>query len=350
MQNPKIDSRRLFQAACSGKPLARPPFWLMRQAGRYLPEYRELKSKYGFLGIVKTPEVGVEAALQPIRRFDFDCAILFSDILVVSEALGFPYNFKEKGGIILDKKIDSARDIAVIRDNRQALSERLNYVRENLVLLRKELPNKAVLGFCGSPFTIGAYMVEGESAEGFPKYRKFIKEYPQLFAELMQELAMALSDYAQMQAQCGIDAFQIFDSHAALSQMGDYFNTSARYITPIIKSISDKTRTILFANGMTNRFEELLPTKADIYSLDSSIPLSSIFNKYKSRAEFSLQGNLPPQILSEGSITEVAQKTRDVVTDMLANSHHIFNLGHGIRPDAKLENVQSMCDTIKQFI
>lgn len=175
-ENTMPDSRELFHATCAGVKFKRPPFWLMRQAGRYLPEYRQLKEKHGFLGIVRTPEVAVEAALQPIRRFDFDCAIIFSDILVIPEALGFPYKFKDAGGILMERRVETEDDVREMRDNIGGIRERLAYVFENAKLLRRALPKKAVLGFCGSPFTLAAYMVEGESSKTFPRFRNFLSQ------------------------------------------------------------------------------------------------------------------------------------------------------------------------------
>ena len=197
----------------------------MRQAGRYLPEYRELKQKYGFLGIVKNPEIAVEAALQPMRRFDFDCAIAFSDILTIPEALGFPYRFKDGGGITLERTVENADD-AAIDSPAQKVREKLGYVAENISLLRSSLPEKAVFGFCGSPFTLAAYMVEGGGSKTFPKFTRFMRECPDAFERLMEALCSAAGEYALMQAERGIDAFQIFDSNAFLIPDGKYFELS----------------------------------------------------------------------------------------------------------------------------
>lgn len=216
-ENTMPDSRELFHATCAGVKFKRPPFWLMRQAGRYLPEYRQLKEKHGFLGIVRTPEVAVEAALQPIRRFDFDCAIIFSDILVIPEALGFPYKFKDAGGILMERRVETEDDVREMRDNIGGIRERLAYVFENAKLLRRALPKKAVLGFCGSPFTLAAYMVEGESSKTFPRFRNFLSQRRGVFEMLAETLEDALSDYLKMQIECGLDGVQIFDSHASLT-------------------------------------------------------------------------------------------------------------------------------------
>lgn len=218
----------------------------MRQAGRYLPEYRELKQKYGFLGIVKNPEIAVEAALQPMRRFDFDCAIAFSDILTIPEALGFPYRFKDGGGIMLERTVENA-DAAAIDSPAQKVREKLGYVAENISLLRSSLPEKAVFGFCGSPFTLAAYMVEGGGSKTFPKFTRFMRECPDAFERLMEALCSAAGEYALMQAERGIDAFQIFDSNAFLIPDGKYFELSGKWNAKVFSKISGKAKTFLFS-------------------------------------------------------------------------------------------------------
>ncbi len=344
---PTPDSRELFHATFAGVKFKRPPFWLMRQAGRYLPEYRELKEKYGFLGIVKTPEVAVEAALQPMRRFDFDCAIIFSDILVVSEALGFPYKFKDAGGIMLEKTIKSESDVKALCGNISAIRERLSYVADNAKLLRKELPKKGILGFCSAPLTLAAYMLEGESSKDFNALRQFAKESPKLFGELMDALAEALAEYLQMQIECGVDGIQIFDSHASISPLGKFDKMSGQWVRGIIKKLDGRTRTIFFAPKMSDRFDEISTLGADIYSVDSSVKLSSLVGR--GTIPYGLQGNLDPDLLSNASPDVVFEKTREIVSDMSQNGRHIFNLGHGIKPDAKIENVEALCNAIRSF-
>jgi len=341
------DSRELFHATCSGIKTARPPFWVMRQAGRYLPEYRALKEKYGFLQIVKTPELALEAALQPMRRFDFDCSILFSDILAVSEALGYPYNFRQEGGIYLEKTVSSKADIEAMPEA-CAVCEKLSYTAQALKLMRKEMPRKALIGFAASPFTLAAYMVEGGSAKGgFPKFAEFMKNSPEEFGLLLSKLTEVLSAVALMQISCGIDAFQIFDSNAALTPQDAYEKFSGGYIGEILQNMGGRARTMVFAKGMSARFAEVAPMGADVYSLDSSARLSHIMLTY--RAHYSLQGNLDEKLLSEASSQTVRLETKRILEDMAPLGRHIFNLGHGILPDAKLENVEAMCDTVKNF-
>ena len=341
------DSRELFHATCAGVRFTRPPFWMMRQAGRYLPEYRQLKEKYGFLGIVQTPEVAVEAALQPMRRFDFDCAIIFSDILVVSEALGFPYKFKDAGGIMLERKIRNANDVKEVRKNIGAIRERLSYVADNARLLRKELPKKAVLGFCAAPLTLASYMLEGEGSVDFPALKIFAKESPELFGELMDSLAEALAEYLKMQIECGVDGIQIFDSHASITPEGKFDEMSGQWVRGIIQALDGRTRTIFFAPKMSKRFSEISTLGADIYSVDDACKLSEL--RSCGGQPYGLQGNLNPDLLSTSTPDEVSKKTHEIIADMSMFGRHIFNLGHGIKPDAKIENVEALCSAVKNF-
>lgn len=345
-ENTMPDSRELFHATCAGVKFKRPPFWLMRQAGRYLPEYRQLKEKHGFLGIVRTPEVAVEAALQPIRRFDFDCAIIFSDILVIPEALGFPYKFKDAGGILMKRRVEAEDDVREMRDNIGGIRERLAYVFENAKLLRRALPKKAVLGFCGSPFTLAAYMVEGESSKTFPRFRNFLSQRRGVFEMLAETLEDALSDYLKMQIECGLDGVQIFDSHASLTPPDEYGRLSGGHIKNILDKLDGRTRTIVFAPHMSGRFAEVSQLGADVYSVDAAAPLPSL---RCGATPYCLQGNLPPETLSNSTPEKTAELTKKIVADMLPFGRHIFNLGHGIRPDAKIENVEAMCRAVRSF-
>lgn len=341
----RMDSRERFHAALSGEKLERPPFWMMRQAGRYLPEYRALKERHGFLKIVQTPELAVEAALQPMKRFDFDCSILFSDILVMSEALGFPYSFKDGGGIELLRSVKNSSDISGIEA--ESAVEKLQYVAQNLKLLRRALPQKGLIGFCASPFTLAAYMIEGGSSTGFEKFKKFISEERGLFEKLMDKITLASIEYLKMQIECGIDGFQIFDSHASLAPKDMYFEFSGKNIEFILRQTSGLARSIVSVPEMTSRFGEVCRMGADAYSLDSSKPLSQTMKTWK--GFYALQGNLDPNSLSNDSPKEVARKTEFIISDMIPFGRHIFNLGHGIRPDAKIENVEAMCELVKNF-
>ena len=338
-------SRELFKKTAAGARTSRPPIWVMRQAGRFLPEYRALKLKHDFTEIVKTPELAVEASMQPIRRFGFDCAIIFSDILAAAEALGLPYCFGEKGGIRLLKKVESERDVAEIEAAAGSAAERLGYVAEAVSMLRKELPDKAIYGFCGAPWTLACYMLQGENAAGFPKIFEFKKEREDLFERLMAAVEAVSAEYAKMQIAAGADAFQVFDSHAGIIPKGQYAEFSGRWTRKIFGAAKGKAAAVLFANGMSERFGEIAEAGADFYSLDASANLAEIRGKYN----VGVQGNLDPALLSAAGAEVVAKKTREILEGMRGKGRHIFNLGHGIKPDAKLENVQAMCETVKNW-
>lgn len=340
-----MNSRELFRAALCGENAPRAPFWIMRQAGRYLPEYRELKSSRSFIEIVKTPELSLEAALQPIRRFDFDCAILFSDILVAAEALGFPYHFRDAGGIGLERTVRTMEDVENMPPA-ESIRERAAYAARALSMLRGELPQKAVIGFAASPFTLASYMVEGGSSPDFPKFQSMIKNAPDVFRALMERLTEATAEYLSMQAECGADAVQIFDSQAHLAPAGRYGELSGGYVAEVLSRLGGKVPSILFANGMAGRFEEIEQTGAGAYGVDAKSDMANIARSAPSKP--CLQGNLDPVELSESEPGEVFAKTRAILDSMSPFGRHILNLGHGIRPDAKIENVEAFVRAAKE--
>src|SRR3954469_4683599 len=206
-----VTNRRRFLDACSCVPVDRPPVWLMRQAGRALPEYRALKEKYTFLELVQTPELATEVTLQPIRRFDFDAAILFSDILVIAEGLGQPYQFRDQGGIEMDFLIKTPADVD--RLEVAAVTERLQYVAKALPLVKSALGGRtALIGFAGSPWTLANFMVEGGGVKEYTKAKALFYSEPKLFSKLMDTLTSAITNYLNMQIDAGAEAVQIFDS------------------------------------------------------------------------------------------------------------------------------------------
>src|SRR5271154_7162296 len=212
MTAPISTNRRRFLDACRCEAVDGPPVWLMRQAGRALPEYRALKGKYSFLKLVQTPELAAEVTLQPVRRFGFDAAILFSDILVIPEAMGQSYRFRETGGIEMDLKIQSAANIEKL--SAEHVCEKLNYVAAALKILRKELGDQtALIGFSGSPWTLATFMMEGGSAEKYTRALALFREDRKTYFTLAEKLATAITAYLQMQIAAGADALQIFDSH-----------------------------------------------------------------------------------------------------------------------------------------
>ncbi|HZP59408.1 MAG TPA: uroporphyrinogen decarboxylase [Opitutaceae bacterium] len=339
-----MNSRERFLAACACAPLDRPPVWLMRQAGRYLPEYRALKEKHSFLGMVRTPALAAEVTLQPLRRFALDAAILFSDILVVPEALGQGYRFRDEGGIAMDFALASRADIDRLAPA-GAVPERLAYVAGALALLKKELAGRtALLGFGGAPWTLACYMLEGGGSENFARARDFFRTDRTAFEALMQKLTAALIAYFRLQIGAGADAIQIFDSWAGLLPPADYEEASLRWIREIIAALPRDFPVILFAKGAGAQLGEQSRTGARVLSVDWTVNLAA------ARAQVSpaiaLQGNLDPQLLTT-TPDAVRAATRRLLDSLRGSAGHIVNLGHGLTPEARIDCVEALVETVR---
>ena len=340
-----LNGRERFRAACACEALDRPPVWLMRQAGRCLPEYRALKEKRTFLELVQTPELAAEVTLQPIRRFGFDAAILFSDILIVAEAMGQPYHFRDQGGIGMDFAVRTAGDVARLETG--AVTERLQYVAQALPLIRRELGGgTALLGFAGSPWTLANFMAEGGSARKFARAEALFREEPKVFMALMEKLTTAVTELLQMQIDAGVDAIQIFDSLGGLAPEGLYEELSARWMGRIIRSLGGQTPVIVFGKGAQGSWDALLRTGATVLGVDASVSLASL--KERVPAGVGLQGNLDPAVLLTTPET-VARETAQLLRETRGWRGHIFNLGHGVPPTASLENLESLATTVRNF-
>ena len=338
-----MSSLSRFRAALAGEAVRPVPVWLMRQAGRYLPEYRQLKEKHGFLKMVQTPELATEITLQPIRRFDFDAAILFSDILVIPEALGQPYRFREEGGIAMDFALRNASDLQRLSAGR--IEEHLHYVPAALRLLRRELADqKALLGFTGSPFTLASYMVEGGSSSDYAAIKTLFWENRPLYDDLLRILTDAIIRYGKMQAEAGIDALQIFDSWGGVLAGPDYEEASLRWIREIVAALSPHVPVILFGKGLVHQAEAMAATGARVISLDTTADLTAMRQHLSGKV--TLQGNLDPLVL-ETTPDITRRAVQRILDDLRDYPGHIFNLGHGIRPTAQIANVEALIETIR---
>jgi len=342
----KVDSsRQRFLDACACRPVDRPPIWMMRQAGRALPEYRELKKKYSFIEMVQTPDLATEVTLQPIRRFGFDAAVMFSDILVIPEAMGQGYTFREEGGIQMDFAISSQQDVERLCES--GVVERLDYVAQAIGQIGRELAGQtALLGFTGSPWTLANYMMEGGSASEFVQARRLSRTEPQLFEQLMEKLTRSITDYLKMQADAGVDAVQIFDSLGGVLSSDEYEEVSGRWIRRIIESLKGVVPVILFSRGTAGSLQELVQTNAQVLGLDWSISLAEARSQMP--PTMGVQGNLDPAILTTTPQIAARETTR-ILEEMRGQNGFIFNLGHGVTPDAKIENIESVVATVKGF-
>ena len=360
-----MTSRQRFINACRCQPVDRPPVWLMRQAGRVLPEYRKLKETYTFVQLVQNPELAVEVTLQPIRRFGFDAAILFSDILVIPEAMGQTYRFKETGGVQMDFAVTSRADIEKL--SVAGVVERLSYVDKALRQLRKELGDEtALIGFSGSPWTLATFMMEGASVPKYSRALALFREDPKTYFALAEKLTVAVTAYLQMQIAAGVDAVQIFDSHGGHLAATEFQEASGMWMKEIIGNLNEgragsplpadgahgvtrptSVPVIQFSLGTHNNWPDLVATGANVLSVDWQTSLAKVRKVIPEG--IGLQGNLAPTMLSDVTSQVAARETRVVLEAMRGRAGHVFNLGHGVTPTAKLENISAVVDTVTNY-
>lgn len=340
-----MKSRERFQKAIRCEPVDRPPLWVMRQAGRHLPEYRKLKETYSFHELVQTPELATEVTLQPIRRYEMDAAIVFSDILVIPEALGQPYYFRDKGGIGMEYRIENADQVDKLDPN--GVREKLGYVGETLKLLREELgDDHALVGFGGSPWTLATYMVEGGSSKDYRLAKELFLTDRKTFDAMMQKVTDALIEYFQMQIESGVDAIQIFDSWGGVLNPLHFREASARWMGQIVEAIKDQVPVIVFSKGALAQVDTLLETGPNIIGVDWTVDLRRIRDQLPE--DVGVQGNMDPVFMNTTPELVREEATR-ILESMRGTTGHIFNLGHGISPHCKIECMQALAETVKGF-
>jgi uroporphyrinogen decarboxylase len=338
-------SPSLVLSALRGQPLTRPPVWLMRQAGRYLAEYRALRARVpSFLDLCYTPELAVEITLQPVRRFGMDAAILFSDILVVADALACPVRFVEGAG----PKLEPVRSAAACARLQPAgLPERLAPVYTAVRALRRELPAAtALIGFAGAPWTVAAYMVEGEGSKEFYAARAFARRDPAAFGGLIDLLTAATIEHLRAQIEAGADVLQLFDSWAGILPESEFRRWCQEPAARIVRALKDEhpeVPIIAFARGAGLHlpgFVEAVPV--DGLSLDTAVPVARLRQLLP---ELCLQGNLDPVALLAGGAGMIEETERIVAA--LASGPFIFNLGHGVLPETDPEAVAALVAHVK---
>lgn len=318
---------------------------MMRQAGRCLPEYRKLKEKYSFLDLVRTPELACEVTLQPVRRFGFDAAILFSDILVVPEAMGQGYRFRETGGVEMEFPLRDAADIA--RLTTEAIEEKLQYVTEALRLIKGQLGSRtALLGFAGSPWTLANFMLDGGSAKNHERALHLLQNERALFKRLLEKITVAVTRFLRAQVDAGVDAVQIFDSHGGLLPKDLFEAGSGEWMRRVIAEIDDCIPVIVFSKG-AHDWETLFSLGANAIGLGPEIDLATARKLFP--ADLAIQGNLDPELLLHLTPEELAVKTRRLLEQMRGRAGYIFNLGHGVPPAAPLDNIASVVRTVREF-
>jgi uroporphyrinogen decarboxylase len=332
----------LLLRAALGEKTERPPVWLMRQAGRILPEYRALRAKLsGFKELVETPELACEVTLQPVYALGVDAAIIFSDILVVPEAMGYPYEMIEKVGPRFPKTIRNEKDIdALMVPN---IKESLGYVLEAIKLTKKELDDSIpLIGFAGAPLTILAYLVDGGGSKTFSETRKLLYQRPDLAHKALQKITDTTILYLKEQIACGINLAQLFDSWAGIFATQQYNTFGVPYLAQIAEAITEVPLT-LFAKGALFSYEELAKTNCQTIGVDWSTPIDFAL---KHSGTKTLQGNLDPTLLYADN--SVIEKNTNSMLKAFASRPHIANLGHGVYPDTPLDGVKCFIETVKK--
>ncbi len=333
----------IFIDACFRKKTPYTPIWMMRQAGRYLPQYMEVRNSVkDFLALCKDPKLAAEVTLQPVDILDVDAAILFSDILVIPLEMGMDLKFKKGEGPVFENPIRDFKDLEKLYNYPE---ERLTYVYETIKIVRKKLSKKkALIGFSGSPWTIATYMVEGRGSKTYAAIKKLIYTNPKFMHALLIKLTEAIKAYLIKQIESGVNAVQIFDSWASALEKDKFFEFSWDYMVQIAEFIKDRypnIPVILFPKGVAGYLDGIYG-KFDVFSVDWGTPMDLAKNYLGDR--YVLQGNLEPtRLYSKEATKEGVEK---IIKIMGAKEGHIFNLGHGMLPDLPVENAKYLVELV----
>lgn len=345
-----LKNDRLLRAL-KREPVDKTPIWIMRQAGRYLPEYREVRKAAGsFMKLCKTPELACQVTLQPLARFPLDAAILFSDILTIPDAMGLGLYFVEGEGPMFERSLQSAKDIHALRVPEPETD--LAYVLDAIRMVRQELNGKVpLIGFCGSPWTMATYMLEGRANKAFPAIKKMLHDDPALLHQLLDTLAQSVAAHLNAQIKAGVQAVMLFDTWGGMLETAEYQEFSLRYCEQIFANLireheGQAIPSILFTKGGGKWLTLMAKAGSDALGVDWLVDLAT------ARAEVgdkvALQGNMDPQFLYS-----TPEKIRAEVARILKSygngTGHVFNLGHGILPDISPDNVAVLVDAVHEY-
>lgn len=335
----------LFLRACKKLPVERTPVWIMRQAGRYLPEYRSVRAKADFLTMCKTPELAADVTIQPVNIIGVDTAIIFSDILVIPEAMGMTLEMNEGKGPVFPNPIRTENDAKKLKEIDPYKD--LKFVMDAVSLTKKELNGRVpLIGFAGSPWTLLTYMVEGKGSKNFSEIKKLIYNNPKLAHSVLDKLSKSVSEYLSAKIQSGANAVQIFDTWGGILSPDDFREFSLQYIVKLIAELKRKDEpVIVFAKGVHYCVEELANSGADVVGLDWTMDLFDVRKKIGNKV--ALQGNLDPTVLYADK-DRIRNEVVKVLNSFGEGSGHIFNLGHGILPDVDPENAKAMVQFVKE--
>jgi uroporphyrinogen decarboxylase len=335
----------LFLDAAFSKPTERPPVWMMRQAGRFMPQYWEIKNKYSFLEMCKTPEIAADVTMLPVDLLGIDAAILFCDILVTGEAMGGDLSFTQGVG---PKFANPVRTLADVEALEVDVMDRLQYVADAIKVIQQRLNGSIpLIGFAGAPFTVMSYLVEGGSSKDFKLTKLLIHNHPEIAHKLLAKIAKVTADYLNLQIAAGVNAVQLFDSWALALSWNDYQEFSHRYIQEIIANLNrTDVPVISFCKGSSVFAPMMAEAKPDVISVDWNADLLNIKNALP--AGIAVQGNLDPHILYADQHV-IKKEIHRLFERMRGTEGFIFNLGHGIMPDIPFENVKYAIEVVKEF-
>jgi uroporphyrinogen decarboxylase len=334
----------LFLKALRGETVSRPPVWMMRQAGRYLPEFIAIREKYDFFTRCRTPELASEITVQPIRRFGMDAAILFSDILVVPQAMNIPFEMRPGVGPYLPNPIRTPKDVdaTIVPDIHETLGYVMDAIKMTKEMLNDEIP---LIGFAGSPWTVFCYCVQGQGSKSFDKAKEFCFTQPVAAHQLLQKITDTSIAYLKEKVKAGVDAVQIFDSWGGMLSPTDYQEFSWRYIKQIIDALHNDAPVIAFGKGCWFALEEM--TKSNVSALGVDWTLSPKIARELTNNSVTLQGNMDPsRLLSPPA--EIKKIVTQMINDF-GKDKYIVNLGHGILPNIPVDHAKAFIDAVKEY-
>ena len=331
---PTLTRKELFLRACRSEPVPRLPVWMMRQAGRYLPEYREIRARHSFLDVCKTPDLALEVSVQPFRRLGVDAIIIFSDILIPAEAMGLPLELEDKGPN-LPEPVRSAADVKKLNifDPEVETGFLMEALRRTVKYVGPDVP---VLGFAASPWTLACYMVEGRTKEGFATVKNFLYSEPKVFRELLHKIAQATVLYLKGQIAAGVTAVQLFDTWCGELDLRDYTEFVLPAVQEVISGLGNAVPVIYYTKASHHLLPAVVRAGANVLSVDWRMPLTEV--RKLAGPHVGLQGNLDPAILF-GPPEKIRQATLAIAAE-LGGHGHILNLGHGILQHTPVENAQ----------
>ncbi len=332
-----------FVKACKAQPVDRTPVWFMRQAGRYMPEYRAIRKQYSLIEICKRPEVAAEVTITAAETLGVDAAIIFADLLLPLEVMGLPFHFSTGEGPVIERPVREHADVSRLLTGRAA---DLGYVSEAVRLVCRHFGSRLpVIGFCGAPFTLASYMIEGGGSRNYVNTKKLMYSSPTAWDELMGKLVAVVSEYATKQVCAGADAIQVFDSWVGCLSVEDYSRYALPGTTALVKSLQKAgTPVIYFGTDSATLLPAMKQTGAEVIGLDWRIPLDQGWNTIGSGA---VQGNLDPVLLFAGW-REIESRATEILRRANGRPGHIFNLGHGILPETPVENVKALARFVQE--